>query len=288
MIKTVSLWVGSLLVSAFPYHTNDPVRMDIAQHMRKMIGFKNQKIATSFSEDYLRATPKKFCRMLLNDFRHELMIELASGGITLEALDAMHAMHKQKILQEDNKRRLSPTEKAGHPRIKKVVHELSDQLKIEHPIRVINFHGDSCIGSARINELFFDEEWWENEFDKNQDVLRFTVGHELSHIRYEDIACEEALNALHKKIANKRVARRVKESIKRMNKFTEVQADINSALASKRALKGYERWTAQDIAGCGDTGGLHPLMSQRLQLAGLLGQLNNLYQPQSRKKRRLQ
>lgn len=289
MIKAVSLWVGSLLIPAQPIPSNDSVRIEIAHHIRKMIDAKDRHTSSALPLEYLQANPLNFCRLLINDCYHELFLELKSCGITLEQIQVLQKIHQQKIREEDHQRRLNPSEKSANATVKKIVNELAIRWNITDPLRVINYRGNSCMGCARITEVFFDEEWWENELDKNLDVLRSIAGHELSHILMQDVALYEALDELQKKIKNKRVAQRAEKSINRLCKLTEVQADIESSLESKSALKGYACWTAHDIACCGDNGGeSHPLMSDRSYLAGLLKQLNDRYEPQSRKKRKIE
>jgi hypothetical protein len=288
MLKAVSLWVGSLLVPG-NQPTNEMIRIEIAQHMRTMIGANTQADPSDLPLEYFQKTPLKFCRLLINDLHHELIIELKACGITLEQLETARAFHKQKILEEDYKRRLKLSEKPGNRHVKKIVSELAARWHMSNRIRVIDYRGASCIGCARLTELFFDEEWWENEFENNTDVLRFIAGHELHHILVEDLAVEEALCGLQKKIKNKKAAQKALNTIRRINKLEEVQADIESALDSSRSLKGYVCWTSHDIKGCGDVGGeAHPLTSQRFRLASLLQQLNNLYQAPSSKKRKIE
>ena len=254
--------------------------------MQKMIGFKVERKLTT---ENLQVTPKKFCKMLLKDFRHELMTELRQFDISSEQLGAMSARHKQAILKDEHKRRLIGNEKRAHNKLKTIVSGLSEQRDITHEIRVINYPEGSGMGAARITELFFDEEWWKNEFNSSESVFLFIMGHELTHIKFEDIAQDAALQELQSEIESKRAAHNFCEFKLRLNRLSELQADVDSAMHSKRALKGYALWTSQDIVECGDTGGAgYPRMSQRLHLAHLLRQLHDSYEPKIRKKRRIE
>lgn len=288
MIKTVSLLIGSFLLPQVDSE-NARIRYEIATQMQHMIGVPESSIKNTISEQHVRATPKNFCKRLLSAYHHELMTELLQCGFSHEEIQQKYHINRKKIIEDDDSRRLKPLEKAAKVPVKKMVHALADRWKIKHKIRVINAPDGTNIGSARITELFLDEERWENAFDKDPRVLQFIAGHELTHILHEDIALDLALNEVQKKNLSGHSAVKTEtcEAISRLSKFCEVRADIYSALDSKRALKGYLFWTKRDLEVCGDEVDKdHPLTSDRLQLAGLLQKLYATYQPQPRKRKR--
>ena len=121
-------------------------------------------------------------------------------------------------------------------------------------------------------EVFIDEEQWEYTFSADTDVLTFIAGHELAHIYiyYEDLETDDALEeACKNSIAHDAIKKEAEQCLKSLGRFTELRADVISATDSKRALKGYEVWTALDLKCCGETGGdTYPYMSQRSSIAG--------------------